>query len=186
MELERPRSFKNFALKRVRAHIANRGRVRSLIKELSIGWRRYSAKRQNSFLMPASQNPSNRDGDGMALQTWAWLATAAYAVHVMEEYTLNWRDWARGALGLPVEWYDFYVTNAVVIVLGIVSAELAPALPVAPLAYASLMLINAVLFHIWQVIRAKGPLLPRRRNRNCFVPANRHRRICRSFEGRRP
>jgi hypothetical protein len=96
----------------------------------------------------------------MALQTWAWLATAAYAVHVMEEYTFNWRDWARGALGLPVEWNDFYVTNAVVIVLGIVSAELAPALPVAPLAYASLMLINAVLFHIWQVIRAKGRFSP--------------------------
>ena len=78
----------------------------------------------------------------------------------MEEYTFNWRDWARGALGLPVEWNDFYVTNAVVIVLGIVSAELAPALPVAPLAYASLMLINAVLFHIWQVIRAKGRFSP--------------------------
>jgi hypothetical protein len=96
----------------------------------------------------------------MTLQAWAWLATSAYAVHVMEEYTFNWRDWARGTLGLPVEWNDFYLTNAVVIVLGIVSAELAPALPVAPLAYASLMLINAVLFHIWQVIRAKGRFSP--------------------------
>ena len=99
-------------------------------------------------------------GCGMTLQAWAWLATAAYAVHVMEEYTFNWRDWARGALGLPVEWNDFYLTNAVVIVLGIVSAELAPTLPVAQLAYASLMLINAVLFHIWQVIRAKGRFSP--------------------------
>lgn len=96
----------------------------------------------------------------MTLQVWAWLATAAYSLHVMEEYTFNWRDWARGALGLPVEWADFYVTNAVVIVLGIVSAELAPAVPAAPLAYASLMLINAVLFHIWQVIRAKGRFSP--------------------------
>ena len=40
----------------------------------------------------------------MTLQVWAWLATSAYAVHVMEEYTFNWRDWARGTLGLPVEW----------------------------------------------------------------------------------
>lgn len=96
----------------------------------------------------------------MTLQGWAWLATAAYAVHVMEEYTFNWRDWARRALGLPVEWNDFYLTNAVVIVLGIVSAELTSFLPVAPLAYASLMLINAVLFHIWQVIRAKGRFSP--------------------------
>jgi hypothetical protein len=96
----------------------------------------------------------------MTLQVWAWLATSAYAVHVLEEYTFNWRDWARGTLGLPVEWNDFYMTNAVVVVLGIVAAELAPALPVAPLAYASLMLINAVLFHIWQVIRAKGRFSP--------------------------
>jgi hypothetical protein len=96
----------------------------------------------------------------MILQAWAWLATAAYAVHVMEEYTFNWRDWARGALGLPVEWNDFYITNSVVIVLGIVSAELTPVLPVAPLTYAALMLINAVLFHIWQVIRAKGRFSP--------------------------
>ena len=72
----------------------------------------------------------------MTLQVWAWLATSAYAVHGGD--TFNWRDWARGTLGLPVEWNDFYVTNAVVIVLGIVAAELAPALPVAPLAYASL------------------------------------------------
>ena len=96
----------------------------------------------------------------MSLQAWAWLATAAYALHVMEEYSFNWRDWARGTLGLPVEWNDFYLTNAVVIVLGIVSAELAPALSVAPLAYASLMLINALIFHIWQVIRAKGRFSP--------------------------
>jgi hypothetical protein len=99
-------------------------------------------------------------GAEMNLQAWAWVAASAYAVHVMEEYTFNWRDWARGALGLPVEWNDFYVTNSVVIVLGITSAELAPNLPVAPLAYASLMLINAVLFHIWQVIRAKGRFSP--------------------------
>ena len=96
----------------------------------------------------------------MSLQAWAWVATGAYAAHIMEEYTFNWRDWARGALKLPVEWTDFYVTNAVVVVLGIVSAELAPSLPVAPLAYASLMLINAVFFHILQVIRTKGRFSP--------------------------
>jgi hypothetical protein len=94
------------------------------------------------------------------LQMWAWLATGAYAAHVMEEYTFNWRDWARNTLGLPVEWNDFYVTNAVVIVLGIVCAELAQVLPIAALTYASLMLINAILFHIWQVVRMKGRFSP--------------------------
>ena len=39
----------------------------------------------------------------MSLQAWAWLATAAYALHVMEEYSFNWRDWARGTYRLVVE-----------------------------------------------------------------------------------
>jgi Protein of unknown function with HXXEE motif len=96
----------------------------------------------------------------MSLQIWAWLAPLAYALHVMEEHTFNWRDWARGALGLPAEWDDFYVTNAAVIVFGVVAAEVALALPVLPLAYAALMLINAVLFHFLPIIRGKGRFSP--------------------------
>jgi hypothetical protein len=99
-------------------------------------------------------------GRQMTLQVWAWLAAIVYALHVMEEHTFNWRDWARGTLGLPAEWSDFYVTNAAVIVLGVVAAELAPTLPVIPLAYAALMLINAVLFHFLPMIRFKGRFSP--------------------------
>ena len=73
---------------------------------------------------------------------------AAYAIHIMERYTFDWRNWARAVIKLPVEWSDFYVTNAIVIALGIAQAELAPVLPFAPLTFASLMLINAVFFHI--------------------------------------
>ena len=96
----------------------------------------------------------------MSLATLAWLAMASYSIHILEEYTFNWRDWARGALGLPVEWNDFYVTNAVVIALGIAQAMLAPSLPWAPLMYASLMLINAVVFHLLPVVRFKGRFSP--------------------------
>lgn len=96
----------------------------------------------------------------MTLQTLAWVAMAAYAVHILEEFTLNWRDWARAVIKLPVEWPDFYMANAVVIALGIAQAMLAPALPVAPLLFASLMLINAVFFHILQVIVHKGRFSP--------------------------
>ena len=53
----------------------------------------------------------------MSLTDLMWLATAAYALHILEEYQLNWRDWARGVLRFPVEWSDFYVVNALVIVL---------------------------------------------------------------------
>jgi hypothetical protein len=96
----------------------------------------------------------------MTLSTLAWLGMAAYAAHILEEYTLDWRNWARGVLGLPVEWNDFYVTNGVVVALGIAQAMLAPELPVAVLAYAGLMLINGVLMHIVPFIRMRGHFSP--------------------------
>jgi len=96
----------------------------------------------------------------MSLTDLAWLAAAAYAVHILEEYSLDWRNWARAVIGLPVEWADFYVTNAVVVVLGLVQANLAATLPVAPLAYAALMLINATFFHVLPVLVKKGRFSP--------------------------
>jgi hypothetical protein len=48
----------------------------------------------------------------MSLTDLLWLATAAYGVHILEQYQLNWRDWARAVIGLPVEWSDLYVVNA--------------------------------------------------------------------------
>jgi hypothetical protein len=96
----------------------------------------------------------------MTLQTLAWLSMAAYAIHIMEEHTFDWRNWARAVVKLPVEWSDFYVTNAVVVAIGIAQAQLAPALPLAPLVFASLMLINAVFFHILPVVRTGGRFSP--------------------------
>lgn len=96
----------------------------------------------------------------MDLTTLAWIAMAAYAAHILEEYTFDWRNWARGVLKLPVEWNDFYVTNSVVIALGIAQAELAPRLPLAPLTFAALMVINALFFHILPFIRARGRFSP--------------------------
>ncbi|MFT4115363.1 HXXEE domain-containing protein [Bradyrhizobium sp.] len=96
----------------------------------------------------------------MNLTTLAWLGMASYAIHILEEYMFDWRNWARNALALPVEWNDFYVTNCIVVALGIAQAMLAETLPIAPLAYAGLMLINAVLFHIVPVIRLRGRFSP--------------------------
>ncbi|MGY3450620.1 HXXEE domain-containing protein [Bradyrhizobium sp. USDA 4353] len=96
----------------------------------------------------------------MTLTTWAWLALAAYGAHILEEYTFDWRNWARGVMKLPVEWSDFYVTNALVIVLGAVQAELAETWPLAPLAYAALMIINAVFFHVLPFVRSGGRFSP--------------------------
>jgi hypothetical protein len=96
----------------------------------------------------------------MTLQTLAWISMSAYAAHIMEEFTFDWRNWARAVIKLPVEWSDFYLTNAVVISLGIAQAELAPTLPLAPLMFASLMLINAVFFHILPFVIMRGRFSP--------------------------
>ncbi|WP_244709583.1 HXXEE domain-containing protein [Rhizobium cremeum] len=90
----------------------------------------------------------------------AWLAMAAYAAHVLEEYTLDWRNWARAVIGLPVEWSDFFVTNSVVVALGIAAAMLAETFPFAVLTYAALMLVNAVFFHILPFLRTGGRFSP--------------------------
>ncbi len=83
----------------------------------------------------------------MDLSHWLWLATAAYAVHALEEFVLDRRDWARAVFGLPVDWPVFYVVNFVVMVLGVVAANVAGAAPGTALGFAALMLING-LFHI--------------------------------------
>ena len=96
----------------------------------------------------------------MSLTDYAWLALAAYAVHMLEEYMFDWRNWARAVIGLPVEWSDFYMTNAVVVVLGIAQAGLSDSMPAAPLSFAALMLINATFFHVLPFLRTKGRFSP--------------------------
>ena len=96
----------------------------------------------------------------MTLQTLAWLSMAAYAAHILEEFTFDWRNWARAVIKLPVEWSDFYVTNAVVMALGIAQAELGATLALAPLTFASLMLINALFFHVLPFLRMGGRFSP--------------------------
>jgi hypothetical protein len=96
----------------------------------------------------------------MSLTDLMWLATASYGLHILEEYQLNWRDWARSVIGLPVEWSDFYVVNSLVIVLGIVAANIAASWPGIALALPALMLINATFFHVLPVIRTGGRFSP--------------------------
>lgn len=96
----------------------------------------------------------------MSLTDLMWLATACYGIHVLEEYALNWRDWARAVMGLPAEWNDFYVVNALVIILGACAANLAARAPGLALGFAALMLINATFFHVWPMIRARGRFSP--------------------------
>lgn len=93
-------------------------------------------------------------------QSLMWLCLAAYGLHVLEEFVFDWRNWARKVLHLPAEWGDFYVTNALVIVLGIVAAEIAPVWPALALGFPALMLINATFFHVAPFALTRGRFSP--------------------------
>jgi hypothetical protein len=94
------------------------------------------------------------------LQTMLWLCVASYGFHVVEEFIFDWRNWARQVLHLPARWEDFYVTNCLVIVVGIVAVEIAPEFPVIALGFPGLMLINGTFMHVLPFIMKRGRFSP--------------------------
>jgi hypothetical protein len=88
-------------------------------------------------------------------EIWLWVATAAYGLHALEEFMLDWKTWANKVLKLPVDWPIFYVVNTLVVVLGIIAATIGWRLPAVSLAFPALMLINAIFFHILPFIVTK-------------------------------
>ena len=89
-----------------------------------------------------------------------WIATTAYALHVVEEYTLDWRGWALSVLKLPVTWTHFALVNGVVVVLGISCSTVAWSSPIFSLSLPALMLINATVFHVLPFLVTKGRFSP--------------------------
>ena len=89
-----------------------------------------------------------------------WIATFAYALHVVEEYTFDWKGWAENVLKLPVNWVHFAIVNGVVVVLGISCSQVAWSLPAYSLGLPALMLINATFFHVLPFITTRGRFSP--------------------------
>jgi hypothetical protein len=85
----------------------------------------------------------------------AWLAVAAYALHILEERILDWHSSMRKSLKFPMD-VDHYRTIArVFFVLGAIAAVLFVNFPVAARAFAVFLLINTIVFHIWPMIRTQ-------------------------------
>lgn len=89
-----------------------------------------------------------------------WIALFAYALHIVEEYTFDWKGWAASVLKLPVSWTHFALVNGAVVVLGIACASVGWALPGFALSLPALMVINATFFHVLPFIVTKGRFSP--------------------------
>jgi hypothetical protein len=89
-----------------------------------------------------------------------WIALAAYAFHILEEYTYDWKTWAQKILKLEVSWDNFYVTNIIVLFFGIACAEVGWSHPTFSLIFPALMIVNALFFHILPYIRSNRKFSP--------------------------
>lgn len=84
-----------------------------------------------------------------------WMALGAYALHIMEEFFYDWRNWAQHILKIPVDWTGFYITNTAVLFLGVACAGIGWSKPLFSLAFPALMLINGIFFHVLPVVLTK-------------------------------
>ncbi len=89
-----------------------------------------------------------------------WIATLAYALHVVEEYMFDWKGWAIAVLKLPVDWTLFALVNGVVVVLGVSCSAVGWSLPAFSLCLPALMLINATFFHVFPFLVTRGRFSP--------------------------
>jgi len=85
----------------------------------------------------------------------AWLAVAAYALHIMEERILDWHSSMRKSMKLSMDVDHYRIIARVFFVLGAIAAVLVGTFPNAARAFAVFLLINAIVFHIWPMIRTQ-------------------------------
>ena len=85
----------------------------------------------------------------------AWLAVAAYALHIMEERILDWHSSMKKSLKLSMDVDSYHVIGRVFLVLGAIAAFIFGSLPDAARAFAVFLLINTIVFHIWPMARTQ-------------------------------
>lgn len=96
----------------------------------------------------------------MSLSILVWLAVGAYALHIIEEHVLDWFGWARKTMNLNMEWDTYVTVEATFLVLGIVAAMSASAMPMVGLAFIVLLVINVTVFHLLPMAMAGGRFSP--------------------------
>jgi hypothetical protein len=82
----------------------------------------------------------------------AWLAVAAYALHIMEERILDWHSSMKKSMKLSMDVDHYRIIGRVFLVLGAIAAFLVTQAPDLARAFAVFLLLNAIVFHIWPMI----------------------------------
>lgn len=77
-----------------------------------------------------------------------WVVVIVIALHVVEEYVLDFRGWIDVALGLRISWELFFLVNAAFVVFAIAGAMLGWRLPEVSLMMPALIGLNGLLFHV--------------------------------------
>jgi hypothetical protein len=96
----------------------------------------------------------------MNLEHWCWLAIAACALHIVEEFALNWRGWVKELTGIEISQTFFWTMNLLLLALGAGCASIASRWPTLALGIPALMLINATVFHVGAWIWLRGRFSP--------------------------
>ncbi len=81
-----------------------------------------------------------------------WALSVAYSAHILEEYILDWKSWAEKTSGLKMDWSEFLLANAAVIVLGICCSAVGFDCPVFAYLFVGLATVNALFAHIGTTI----------------------------------
>ncbi|RWY47378.1 HXXEE domain-containing protein [Mucilaginibacter gilvus] len=92
----------------------------------------------------------------MNYQFILWIALLSYALHILEEYFYNWRDWANKTFHITASWTDFYLVNTFVLFFGLTCASIGWNCFWIALSFPGFMLVNAVVFHITPIIRYRN------------------------------
>jgi hypothetical protein len=83
-------------------------------------------------------------------------------LHIIEEHILGWYDWARKTMNISLGWEQYVITEAAILIMGLTAAMLSgtPMGPTLVVAFATLLLINAVFFHIVPMLVNGGKFSP--------------------------
>src|ERR1700744_3142340 len=89
-----------------------------------------------------------------------WVALGAYAIHIIEEYTYDWKAWAQKIMKLDADGNWFYVNSAAMAVFGLACAWVGWSHPTFGLIFPAYLLADVLWFHILGYTRSKRKFSP--------------------------